>query len=489
VEKIESKYNSLAEWKGAQPSFYAAASRDGMLLEICETFGWGYNGRFTTEQFINRAIEVHDDKFDYSLADYQGSGSEVKIICPIHGVFEQNAAAHLAGRGCPKCTGRYKTTEEVIKEFREVHRDKFDYSLVDYQGSDFDVKIICLIHGVFEQRTDAHLRAKDCPRCLGRYKTTEDVIKEFREAHGDKFDYSLVDVVGVTKKVKIICPIHGVFEQTPNHHLKSKTGCLKCAGYGKTTEDVIKEFREAHGDKFDYSLVEYKNAKTKVKIICPTHGVFEQSFESHLKNKTGCPKCAGHGKTNEEVVKEFREVRGDKFDYSLVEYKNNKTKVKIICPIHGIFEQVPTLHLKNKTGCPKCAGHGKTNEEAIANVKKVHGDKFDYSLTEYVGVDYKIKIICPIHGIFEQYYSAHLNGFGCKKCAYENQKIKKSKKNKEEFIIKANEIHNKYDYSLVEYENAHIEVKIICPIHGVFEVKPTNHLRNKNGKCPKCNLL
>lgn len=130
-----------------------------------------------------------------------------------------------------------------------------------------------------------------------------------------------------------------------------------------TTEEFAKKAKEIHGDKYDYSLVDYKGYDKKIKIICSTHGVFEQSPDSHLRGQA-CPVC-GKEKLSmlfsfpqEQLIKRAKEIHGDKYDYSLVDYKNNKTKIKIICPIHGIFEQVPVNHLRG-SGCPICnESHG-----------------------------------------------------------------------------------------------------------------------------------
>jgi 5-methylcytosine-specific restriction endonuclease McrA len=129
-----------------------------------------------------------------------------------------------------------------------------------------------------------------------------------------------------------------------------------------TTKQFIKRSKVIHGDKYDYSLVEYKNARTKVKIICNKHGVFEQTPHSHLRGN-GCKKCHYNksSKNAKSNIKSFIEnsikIHNDKYDYSLVKYKNSKTKVKIICPIHGVFEQIPNAHL-NGQGCKKCKCYG-----------------------------------------------------------------------------------------------------------------------------------
>ncbi len=245
-------------------------------------------------------------------------------------------------------------------------------------------------------------------------KTKEEFISDSINTHKNKYDYSLVDYKNSTIKVKIICPKHGLFEQTPNNHISQKQGCPKCVGRNKSNDEYIAECKKVHGDKYDYSLVEYINNRTKIKIICPEHGEFEQEANSHLMGH-GCFKCTNNYSTNEEFISKAKKVHGDKYDYSLVDYKNNKAKITIICSEHGEFEQEGGSHLSGN-GCPKCVGRNKSNDEYIAECKKVHGDKYDYSLVDYTGVFKKIKIICPEHGEFEQMSDKHIKGHGCPIC-------------------------------------------------------------------------
>lgn len=127
-----------------------------------------------------------------------------------------------------------------------------------------------------------------------------------------------------------------------------------------------------------------------------------------------------------------------------------------------------------------------TTEEFIEKAKIVHGGKYDYIKTKFKNNKTKIKIICPTHGEFEQLPYHHLRGSGCRECAFE--KIHKSNKRElNEFIAKAKELYgDKYDYSKVEYVNAHAKICVICPIHGEFWVTPSNHLQNRG--CRKCGL-
>lgn len=126
--------------------------------------------------------------------------------------------------------------------------------------------------------------------------TTEQFVAKAKAIHGDKYDYSKVDYVNNHSKVCIICHEHGEFWQTPKEHLRG-SGCIQCGrermGFKQTLsqEEFIQKAMSVHGDKYDYSKVEYVNATTPVSIICPRHGVFKQKAYGHLWGY-GCPSCA-----------------------------------------------------------------------------------------------------------------------------------------------------------------------------------------------------
>jgi very-short-patch-repair endonuclease len=257
----------------------------------------------------------------------------------------------------------------------------------------------------------------------------------------------------------------------------------------KTKESFIEESKFVHGDKYDYSKVEYVNARTKVCIICPEHGEFWQRPADHVRG-IGCPKCkvdkitSARRLSTNEFIEKSKNIHGNKYDYSKVEYVNAKTKVCIICPEHGEFWQTPSHHLLGQ-GCIKCkldrpSPNRLTTEEFISKAKQVHGDKYDYSKVNYLGNKTKVCIICPEHGEFWQTPNSHLGGEGCYKC-----RVKIYDKNS--FIIEAEKNHgNKYDYSKVEYVNSITKVCIICPKHGEFWQTPSSHINQKCG-CPICN--
>ena len=298
-----------------------------------------------------------------------------------------------------------KNIEEFISKAREVHKDYYDYSKAVYCGALKKICVICPEHGEFWITPANHLSGQGCKICgiiersKKRKKSIEQFIKESRTVHGDKYDYSKVEYYNIDKKVCIICPEHGEFWQTPYHHLNG-CGCPKCVGQGKTTEDVVEEFKKIHGDKYDYSKAEYTNSLKKVCIICPEHGEFWQSPTNHL-NGCGCPKCSNvKHKTTNEFIKESRTVHGDKYDYSKVEYVNAHTKVCIICPEHGEFWQTPNKHLLGHK-CPKCSESIIEKEIRVLldkeGIKYVKEKRFNWMKTyrlDFYLPDYNIGIEC-----------------------------------------------------------------------------------------------
>ena len=321
----------------------------------------------TREDFIEKATVVHNGKYDYSKVVYKGVDKKVCIICPEHGEFWQQPNLHLKGCGCPKCSGNVKrTAEDFFLKAKEVHGDKYDLSKVNYVDNKTKVCIICPKHGEFMITPKNFLRGNGCRKCateLHAQKNRKDkqyFLERARNKHGNKYDYSKVKYIDASTKVCIICPEHGEFWQTPNDHYHS--GCEICAREARAKKKVEKAsntFREkavgVHGNKYDYSKVEYKSAKEKVCIICPEHGEFWQAPTTHLRCAV-FPRCQGNFRlTKEEFIEKANEIHGGKYDYSKVEYKNIRTKICIICPEHGEFWQKPEHHL-SAHGCPNCQG-------------------------------------------------------------------------------------------------------------------------------------
>ena len=217
------------------------------------------------------------------------------------------------------------------------------------------------------------------------FYNTENFIEKAREIHGDKYDYSKTICNSCNDYVVIICPEHGEFIKKARFHLRGE-GCQQCSLNNKkqkifSTKDFIQEAKRIHGDKYDYSKVEYVDSATKVCIICPKHGEFWQVPRSHLTGN-GCNKCSKPVYNTESFIEKAREIHGNKYDYSKIEYgKNNMESVCIICPEHGEFWQKPVKHL-NGHGCLKCKfSH---LEREIANLLDALGLKYFYQVNKTI---------------------------------------------------------------------------------------------------------
>ena len=242
--------------------------------------------------------------------------------CRICGNSWQSTIDHRSrGSGCPKCARESnalkitKDTEWFLEKAHAIHGDRYDYSETRYISAKDKLCVIC-----HELDDGGHE--------------------------------------------------HGRFWLTPHQHLTHSGGCQKCGHPKHTLEWWIKEARKVHGDRYDYSKVVYNNNKDSVTIICPDHGEFQQMPMYHLKGGI-CPKCNGRNLTTEEIIEQFKSVHGDRYDYSKVDYVNKTTEVRIICRIHGEFSQKPAGHLRGN-GCPTCnQSHLENDVERLLKSQKM----------------------------------------------------------------------------------------------------------------------
>jgi hypothetical protein len=248
-------------------------------------------------------------------------------------------------------------TAEFIRRSELVHGSTYDYSSTRYVTARVKVVITCRIHGEFLKLPNDHIHGGGCQKCAQRVApTTSEFIDKAMLLTAGRFDYSKAQYVNSNTKVCIICPDHGEFWQTPNNHLKGRN-CPQCSRISGDRRYTVAEFIEkavvAHGSVYAYTKVNYVNSLTPVVIICRQHGEFRQAPASHLRGN-GCPICAGVKKgTAAEFTDKAKNVHGDLYDYSLVDYVNRRTKVLIGCSVHGLFPQEPGHHLSG-AGCPKC---------------------------------------------------------------------------------------------------------------------------------------
>lgn len=256
-----------------------------------------------------------------------------------------------------------------------------------------------------------------------------------------------------------------------------------------TTQEFIEKSRKIHGDRYDYSKVEYNKGTDKVLIICQEHGEFYQTAKIHISGK-GCPKCSLSTKYDhirydkEQLVKKFHKIHNEKYTYNLHRFKNSKSKIEIVCPIHMKFYQRIDSHLGG-AGCPTCAIENKRKTEVdwITLFNKVHEYKYTYKNFSKEGM---VTITCKIHGDFKKSTGNHKNGQGCPKCAMERNRNLKIN-TMEQVIEKFRKTHGyeKYDYSDVSYEKSVSKVTITCnTCNNQFIQAPYSHIQGKG--CPKC---
>ena len=287
-------------------------------------------------KFINDAIIIHNNKYDYSKLNYISAKEKIIITCLIHGDFEQIPNSHLNGNGCKKCANekvkeRMSILWDIYKEdLQKIHNNKYNYSKVIWKGVDVDITVECPIHGEFKIRPVDHKRERGCRACFKEtfipYNklNTQKFIEKSIKIWGNRYNYSKTKYIDSNNEVIIICSIHGEFKQLPQQHYKYE--CELCRYEKKelieiskkkielenkqnnklNTEIFIEKSVKIFGNKYDYSKVEYINSLKNIMIICKDHGDFLQSPSSHLQGH-GCYSCGREkiSKNNELIKKKM----------------------------------------------------------------------------------------------------------------------------------------------------------------------------------------
>lgn len=325
--------------------------------------------KLTTEEFIRRSKSIHGDKYDYSKTKYIKSSIDACITCPIHGEFHQTPSEHLRGHGCRLCGNKQTqikkkmTTDEFIRKCNVIFNKKYSYTKTVYKDYYTEVTVNCPTHSDFEIVAGRHLQGQGCPQCSKKYFNLDEFIKKAKTLYGETYDYTNTEYNGKTKKVNIRCSLHGEFTTNPSH------------------------FLHLHGE-------------------CPE-----------------CRKLINNNKRKENFIKKANLLFKGKYDYKNVNYVNNRTDVKIICPMHGEFTLTPFSHLQSN-GCPKCGKIQKANKFRkplsvfIKEANVIHNNKYIYDEVEYVNNKTNITIKCPIHGSFSITPNDHLSKkCGCPICS------------------------------------------------------------------------
>jgi hypothetical protein len=364
----------------------------------------------TKEEFIQKAAQLHANKYDYSKVSYINSYTKVTVICPEHGEFEITPNAHSVvkrergetkPRGCSVCgemqrrknvakasRARTKSQDQFIRDSQAVHKDKYLYEKVVYQGSHTKIVITCPEHGDFEQKPYSHLNGQGCPDCgleivrrtaknkegISASWTQQLFIEECTRVHEGKYNYLNTIFTTTNRTIKADCPIHGEFEQMACEHLRGR-GCEKCgrAQIGLARRLSFKQWKkiadETHRENYEYDKSSYTTSKGTIRIRCSKHGWFEQRAGMHAYVGHGCEQCGNERvsslrtRTLEQLLKQALAVHGNTYDYSEIksdQESNNVIydsvgKIPIICKEHGVFSINPNNHIYLQQGCPECS--------------------------------------------------------------------------------------------------------------------------------------
>jgi len=411
--------------------------------------------RYTEQEWVELARAEHAGRYLYQDCGYAGMVAKVRIRCPDHGLFTQRAADHIRGSGCPDCAAAARqsgisrsraksriSTTELVARFRSVHGNTCDYTQVEAIGTKKAVTIVCRQHGAFQQLPTNHLKGSGCPDCgtiraAGKHKLNQaEFEKRVRATHGER--YGLNQAVYLTQydKVVVECVEHGEFPILP-FNLWQGGGCPTCARRDNglkhriTQQEYLRRAVDVHGTKYDNSLIMFERMHDEIVVVCRDHGKFSPTATNYLAG-TGCPVCgtvrAAASRTpklvlqNDDVLARFREIHGERYDYTQVVYEHSNRHVTIVCRQHGAFSQTPSGHWAGD-GCPECgrltraANQVLTTDEVIPRFRQLHGDRYDYADTHYDRFRRRVSIRCRRHGPFLQTPQAYLEGKGCPRCS------------------------------------------------------------------------
>ena len=301
-----------------------------------------------------------------------------------------------------------KTTEQFVQSLIDTFGNQCDYSTVQYNGAYDKVTIVCPVHGEFTKVPHGILKAKQCcPKCsrkicsTANLYSTETFVDKAIAVHGDIYTYGNTNYVISNKKVYITCRVHGDFKQSPSSHLQG-IGCPKCGiertkqHLNKSASAFIQDAIRIHGDKYDYSNVDYVNSHTKIQVGCTEHGMFETLPYNHL-NGFGCNACGielGSSKIRipyQEFIRRSNCVHDNLYEYDESSYSMISEKICIKCKKHGWFVQRGSDHINQKHGCPFC-----TKKQTQYNVYKTISNLTDsQTISDYRHGKYEIDVYLP----------------------------------------------------------------------------------------------
>lgn len=377
----------------------------------------------STLKYVARAISIHGNRYSYSQTIYKSAKDKIIITCTIHGNFEQRAYSHLEGYGCKKCALNLTTQKKLNKQI-----------------------------------------SRTCHQCGKTFSITESTLAK----KGGKF-CSKSCFTFYSKPISKACQTcENLF--TPKTQ-KTKFCSIACSGIAVkiksrwNTKTFIDESFQIHGNRYDYSKAIYEGMNHLVEIWCPVHGIFKQRAADHLLGR-GCSKCGTKSSAEARIKKE-----------------------SVACKNCGRLFELPPNEARRRTFCsPTCAAEGTATLSVkifIEQANLVHNGYYSYDKVVIPNFgsrsETNVIITCPVHGDFTQMAKVHLGGAGCNYC-------KGIRIDRIAFVLKANKIHQgKFDYSEVnDFNSGDARVKVLCPIHGAFEVSVTRHIAGDG--CRACEI-
>jgi hypothetical protein len=397
-----------------------------------------------TKGFIDKAKNIHGDKYDYSSVDYANARTKVTIICPMHGAYLQSPDNHLRKRGCPKCAGKGWVKRDFLQESIKVHGNKYDYSNVYYHNKNTHVEIICKEHGIFRQLPSIHLNGSGCPKCAGKGYSFEEIINKANDVHGNKYKYLEIatekNIKGKTRTyLTIYCPLHEhTWKATPDAHILKGTGCNLCGNDSSSESqrsdilDLKKRIEAIHPVYIVPVEQSYFNQNSNIIYICSEHGK-QRGRAINLLNGQGCPVCGQESRNDffrddwEDVIRRIEEKYPEYHVYPDQSFNNHHSPIVYRCEYHGDKISNANTLLSASSGCDEC-GYKKSADsqracwqDVIKKIKTINTQIVIPSDQNYKSVNDKIMYICDEHG--EQFAtpSKLMMGRGCPKCAIKNR--------------------------------------------------------------------
>jgi hypothetical protein len=297
------------------------------------------NRKLRVKKFLSQIKKIYGDSISFPDLDYRNNRTRVNVKCSIHNTIYTAWPCNLISgrRGCTKCCGNL-TQEDFIEKSIDVHGFKYNYDKVKFVNTTTPVTITCPIHGDWDTKPITHYHnGSKCPKCapFDRRLSTDEFIDKARQVHGNKYGYDKVVLDTIQATVEIKCPTHGYFKQPARAHLAGHN-CKKCGilSTKNTLEEFITTANKIHGNTYDYSRAVYVNSKTKLTVVCKYHGEFYVRPNSHIANKSGCPRC--RESYGERMIAHYLDQFGITFkkEYS---FKGSRYRFDFYLPKHNVL--------------------------------------------------------------------------------------------------------------------------------------------------------